>query len=437
MSESKFEVAIRISDLSKRYEIYDSPRHRLWQGFFLGKRQFFREFWALRDVNLKVYKGETFGIVGRNGAGKSTLLQLISGVLTPTSGTIETSGRITALLELGAGLNPEFSGLENVRMSAAVLGMSDAELARKMDVIVDFAALGEFIQQPVKHYSSGMIMRLAFAVAINFDPDILIVDEALAVGDELFQLKCIRRIQEIKESGATILFVSHSTHTINQICDRAVLIDGGRVIQYGPAKSVSERYNKLLFSLDHGNAKGRLAEEVQVTTGASEIGGESGQLMRVREIGGEVRPQGQILDVGIIGHDYRNLAFERGDQVRFRMRVRFDAVASDVIMGMMITTSTGVDCYHTNLLCRDMMIKKAHAGDVYAVTFDLPLSLNAGTYIVVFDCQYDMRATPKLVDIFYEALKFSIIPDRMVDDGGIAALSAKLECQLANREKVN
>ncbi len=437
MSESKFDIAISISDLSKRYEIYDSPRHRLWQILSLGKRQFYREFWALRDVNLKVYKGETFGIVGRNGAGKSTLLQLISGVLTQTTGTIETSGRITALLELGAGLNPEFSGLENIRMSAAVLGMSDAELARKMDVIVDFAALGEFIQQPVKHYSSGMIMRLAFAVAINFDPDILIVDEALAVGDELFQLKCIRRIQEIKESGATILFVSHSTHTVNQICDRAVLIDGGRVVQYGPAKSVSERYNKLLFSLDHGNDKGRLTEEVQFTTGGSRIDGESDQLMRVREIGSEVRPQGQILDVGIIGYDYRNLVFERGDQVRFRMRVRFDAATSDVIMGMMITTSTGVDCYHTNLLCRDMMINMAQAGDIYVVTFDLPLSLNAGAYIVVFDCQYDMRATPKLVDIFYEALKFSIIPERMVDDGGIAALSAKLECQLTNMEKVN
>ena len=222
MNEVIRDVAINISGLSKRYEIYDSPRHRLWQGLAMGKRQFFREFWALKDVTLNVMRGETFGIVGRNGAGKSTLLQLISGVLTPTSGSIKTAGRITALLELGAGLNPEFSGLENIRMSAAVLGMSDAELAKKMDVIVEFAALGDFINQPVKHYSSGMIMRLAFAVAINFDPDILIVDEALAVGDELFQLKCIRRIQEIKESGATILFVSHSTHTINQICDRAV-----------------------------------------------------------------------------------------------------------------------------------------------------------------------------------------------------------------------
>lgn len=437
MSESDREVAIRISDLSKRYEIYDSPRHRLWQGLAMGKRQFFREFWALRDVNLTIHKGETFGIVGRNGAGKSTLLQLISGVLTPTSGGVETTGRITALLELGAGLNPEFTGLENIRMSAAVLGMQDTELARKMDVIIDFAALGEFIHQPVKHYSSGMIMRLAFAVAINFDPDILIVDEALAVGDELFQLKCIRRIQEIKESGATILFVSHSTHTINQICDRAVLIDGGRMIQYGPAKSVSERYNKLLFSLDHRTSKEPQTEAVAATTGASEIGGESGQLMRQHDLGDELRTQGRILDVGIIGHDYRNLAFEQGDQVRFRMRVQFDADTPDVIMGMMITTATGIDCYHTNLLCRDMMIERAHAGDVYSVTFDLPLSLNAGSYIAVFDCQYDLKATPKLVDIFYEALKFTIIPDQMIDDGGIAALGAKLECQRVNRERVH
>ncbi|MES2010606.1 MAG: ABC transporter ATP-binding protein [Pseudomonadota bacterium] len=433
MSEADQDVAIRISGLSKRYEIYDSPRHRLWQGMAMGKRQFFREFWALRDVNLTIKRGETFGIVGRNGAGKSTLLQLISGVLTPTAGSITTNGRITALLELGAGLNPEFSGLENIRMSAAVLGMSDAELAKKMDVIIEFAALGDFINQPVKHYSSGMIMRLAFAVAINFDPDILIVDEALAVGDELFQLKCIRRIQEIKESGATILFVSHSTHTINQICDRAVLIDGGKAVQVGNAKSVSERYNKLLFSLDTGASPADVDvvnDHAVAAIGASEIGAASGELLRSRDIGAESRPQGQIVDVGIMGHDYRNLAFEQGDTARFRMRVRFAADTPNVIMGMMITTATGVDCYHTNLLCRDLMIEHAAAGEVYSVNFEVPLALNAGSYIVVFDCQYDMRATPKLVDIFYEALKFTVVPDRLIDDGGIAALGAKIECQL-------
>ena len=437
MSELNQDTAIDIVDLSKRYEIYDHPRHRLWQSLSMGRRQYFREFWALRDINLQVARGETFGVIGRNGAGKSTLLQIISGVLTPTSGTVRTKGRVTALLELGAGLNPEFNGLDNIKMSAAVLGMSDAELDRKVDKIVEFASLGDFIRQPVKHYSSGMVMRLAFAVAINFDPDVLIVDEALAVGDELFQLKCIRRIQDIKESGATILFVSHSTHTINQICDRAVLIDGGRMIEVGEAKAVSAAYTKLLYALDskpvlkhqpaksHGVATEELVEEAAVAIGEATSAG--GSYFRNNEVDGEQRTFGHIVDVGIVGHDYRNLAFEQGDVVRFQMSVRFLQDVRDVIMGMMISTPTGVDCYHTNLLCRDQMIDICRAGETYRVTFELPLNLTAGTYIAIFDCQYDMSATPKLVDIFHEALKFSISPEKLIDDGGIAALAANIE----------
>ena len=199
------------------------------------------------------------------------------------------------------------------------------------------------------------------------------------------------------------------------------------------AKTVSERYNKLLFALDAGaenkDANSPRDAKIASSVGVSEIGAEAGEYFRPRAIGGEVRPRGEIVDVGIVGHDYRNLAFEQGDTVRFRMRVRFRENTPHVIMGMMITTATGVDCYHTNLLCRDLMIESATAGETYAVTFEMPLSLNAGSYIAVFDCQYDMRATPKLVDIFYEALKFTIVPERLIDDGGIAALGAKIECQ--------
>lgn len=439
------DIAIRINNLSKCYQIYDAPHDRLKQFILPRMRrlaarppmQYFREFWALKNVSFEVRKGETVGIVGRNGAGKSTLLQMISGVLTPTSGTIHTSGRIMALLELGAGLNPEFSGVENIQMSAVVLGMSDSELDRKIDKIIEFAALGEFIHQPVKYYSSGMVMRLAFAVAINFDPDVLIIDEALAVGDELFQLKCIRRIQEIKESGATILFVSHSTHTINQICDRAVLIDGGRAIFMGEAKAVSERYNMLLFSLEAKQVvcapkteDCKVLHDIKDNIGEDVLGSAAGGLFRSKDMTDEVRPQGYIIDVGVAGHDYRNLCFEQGEVVRFQMRVCFNADTHDVIMGMMITTATGVDCYHTNLLCRDLMIAHCAIGQTYVVTFEIPLNLNAGNYIVVFDCQYDLRAEPKLVDIFYEALKFAIPPNRLIDDGGVAALHAKIEYQL-------
>jgi len=428
------DIAIRVTNLGKRYEIYDTPRDRLKQFFaprlqnLVGQtpKQYFREFWALKDVSFEIKKGETFGIVGRNGAGKSTLLQMISGVLAPTNGEIHTSGRIMALLELGAGLNPEFNGIENIQMSAVVLGMSDSELNRKIDKIIEFAALGEFIHQPVKLYSSGMVMRLAFSVAINFDPDILIIDEALAVGDELFQLKCIRRIQEIKESGATILFVSHSTHAINQVCDRAVLINGGRAIFLGKAKAVSERYNKLLFSLDTKRvAHGPKTAEIE-----DELASAAGELFRKKVITDDARPQGRIIDVGVAGYDYRNLCFERGEIVQFKVRVCFNADTRDVIMGMMITTGIGVDCYHTNFLCRDLTIEHCVSDQTYLATFEMPLNLNAGSYIVVFDCQYDLRAEPKCVDIFYEALKFTIAPNRLIDDGGIAALNAKIECRL-------
>jgi lipopolysaccharide transport system ATP-binding protein len=328
MLETHHQIAIEAVALGKCYEIYDSPSHRLWQGLALGKKKFFREFWAIRDVNLTIKRGETFGIVGRNGAGKSTLLQLISGILTPTKGTVKTYGRVSALLELGAGLNPEFNGMDNIRMSATILGMPSSELERKIEKIIEFAALGEFIQQPVKHYSSGMVMRLAFAVAIHFDPDILIVDEALAVGDELFQLKCIRRIQELKENGTTILFVSHSTHMVNQICDRAVLIDKGRAVFVGAAKEVSERYTKLLFSLEttHHPQNTDTAAIAQTPSQEDTNSGQNQQNFRTnRPASEEVRPQGYIAEAGIVGHDYRNLVFQSGDQVKFHMRVNFRA----------------------------------------------------------------------------------------------------------------
>ena len=244
---SSDEVVLRVRHISKRFEIYDKPRHRLQQMLFGRWKTYYREFRALRDVDFEVRKGECVGIIGPNGAGKSTLLQIMTGTLQPTEGTVERHGRIAALLELGSGFNPEFTGRENVYMNAAILGLTKAETDARYDDIVAFADIGEFIDQPVKTYSSGMIVRLAFAVNAFVDPDILIVDEALAVGDAFFQQKCMRFIRKFKETH-TILFVSHDTAAVANLCDRGVLLENGEVKMIGSPKEVIDQYLKDLYS---------------------------------------------------------------------------------------------------------------------------------------------------------------------------------------------
>ncbi|TJV53568.1 MAG: ABC transporter ATP-binding protein [Mesorhizobium sp.] len=259
MSSERFavrhtDVAIRVRDVSKHYVMFERPEDRFKQMLvprlerLVGRppRRYFRDFAALSGVSFEIGRGETVGIIGRNGSGKSTLLQIICGTLQPTGGSVEVNGRIAALLELGAGFNPEFTGRENVFLNATILGVPRKEMEWRFDDIARFADIGTFIDQPVKTYSSGMYVRLAFATAINVDPDILVVDEALAVGDEAFQRKCFARIEEIKDRGGTILFVSHGAQTIVQLCTRAMLIDGGEKILEGQPKRVVSQYQRLV-----------------------------------------------------------------------------------------------------------------------------------------------------------------------------------------------
>lgn len=252
---SSNDIAISVQNLSKCYQVYESPRDRLKQFVMprirrmAGKsnKQYFHEFWALKDISFEIKKGETVGIIGRNGSGKSTLLQMICGTLTPTSGSIETNGRIAALLELGSGFNPEFTGRENVYMNAAVLGLTKVEVDARFDEIVAFADIGEFIDRPVKTYSSGMMVRLAFAVQSQIDPDILIVDEALSVGDAKFQAKCFDRLRQLKENGTSILLVTHSSEQIVTHCSSAILLNNGVQVETGEPLPIVNRYLDLLF----------------------------------------------------------------------------------------------------------------------------------------------------------------------------------------------
>lgn len=244
------DIAIKVENLSKCYKIYEKPIDRLKESIHPLGKKYHREFYALKDVSFEIKKGDLIGIVGKNGSGKSTLLKMITGVVTPTSGNIKVNGRISALLELGAGFNPEFTGLENIYMNGTIMGYSRDEMNERLENIINFADIGDFINQPVRMYSSGMFARLAFALSINVDPDILIVDEALAVGDVRFQQKCYAKFEEFRKNGRTILFVSHSLDVIKMYCNKAILLNDGGLLQEGKPKDVVNFYLKILRNID-------------------------------------------------------------------------------------------------------------------------------------------------------------------------------------------
>jgi lipopolysaccharide transport system ATP-binding protein len=406
------DTAIRLENLSKCYQIYSRPHDRLKQSIFprlqrlAGKKtkQYFSEFWAIKDVSFEIRKGETVGIIGRNGSGKSTLLQMICGTLNPTLGSIKTYGRIAALLELGSGFNPEFSGRENVYMNAAVLGLSKGETDARFDDIVDFADIGNFIDQPVKVYSSGMMVRLAFSVAINVNPEILIVDEALSVGDELFQRKCFSRIEAIRASGATILFVSHSGGQIVELCDRAILMDAGENIAIGTPKKIVGMYQKLLYAPAD---KLDIIREDIVQAGVSQdsvYNTEGVAILSPHDLTNHedhpqesfdpsLKPSSTIVYESHGAHienpailDFRgdpvsNLI--RGRTYRFVYSVRFTSNANTVRFGMLIKTVSGVELggSASALQLKDSLTF-ARAGSVYRVEFSFNCTLNSGTYFL-------------------------------------------------------
>src|SRR5574344_3156238 len=250
-------TVIKVEHLDKMYKLFDKQSYRVRDALGLSRKKLYKEHYALKDVSLSIDKGETVGIIGTNGSGKSTILKIITGVLTPTAGNVEINGRISALLELGAGFNMEFTGIENIYLNGTMIGFSEAEIDAKLQDILDFADIGDFVNQKVKTYSSGMFVRLAFAVAINIDPEILIVDEALSVGDVFFQNKCYHKFEEFKKKGKTILFVSHDLSSISKYCDRVILLDHGSQLAEGNPKEMIDMYKKVLVNqLDSSNMDG-------------------------------------------------------------------------------------------------------------------------------------------------------------------------------------
>jgi len=408
------DIAIKVENISKCYQIYDSPRDRLKQFFLprvrqsvgLSSRTYFKEFWALKDISLEIKRGEAVGIIGRNGSGKSTLLQLICGTLNPTVGNIQANGRVSALLELGSGFNPEFTGRENVYLNGAILGLSNDEITERFDEIAAFADVGSYLDQPVKSYSSGMMVRLAFAVAINVQPEILIVDEALSVGDELFQRKCFAKIEAIRANGATILFVSHSASQIVELCDRAILIDAGELIAVGLPKQIVGRYQKLLYAPQEKRLA--IREEIRrmhysiVIEGRQEVASSEVSLPAAlvaaeqnatESFDQHLRPQstidyescGAIIVnpmVTTLGGDRVNNLFS-GRTYRYSYYVDFERSASDVRFGMLIKTTSGVELGGgASASSPRSSLAQVNAGLRCAVEFTFRCSLNPGVYFL-------------------------------------------------------
>lgn len=332
---------ITVRGLAKRYEIYDKPHHRLWQGLMRGRRQWFREFWALRDIDFSVGRGETVGIVGRNGSGKSTLLQVVAGTLSPTRGEVVVNGRVAALLELGSGFNPEFTGRENVYLNASILGLDRAQIDERYQRIVDFAEIGEFVDQPVKTYSSGMFLRLAFAVIAHVDADLLIIDEALSVGDAAFTQKCMRFLREFQSRG-TILFVSHDAAAVLALCERAVWLHQGAMAMAGPAKEVVEAYMQSIAEANQGGDPLAGARAANAGARAAEASPEAGRIEAGAspraEMSADARSFGQggarVEAARLVDEAGRMLALARGGQrVRLEVLVRAERDLNTVIVG--------------------------------------------------------------------------------------------------------
>ncbi len=313
---------ISVQGISKLYRSYDSPVGRLKEILLRGQRKYHRDFWALRDITFEVPAGETVGVIGRNGAGKTTLLQIIAGVLQPTEGEVRVEGRVTALLELGSGFNHEYTGRENILLSGQIMGFSEEEMRKRLDVIVRFAELEDFVDQPVKIYSTGMIMRLAFAAAIHVDPDVLIVDEALSVGDVYFQRKSLDRIEYFRQAGKTVLFVSHDPRLIQRFCTRALWIEGGRIAMIGTAKEVVTAYEAFCQRLENERLSAVSQDLAQQTLDAS-----SDSIVRDLKLVGSRWGNGRIKFTGLELVDREGNAkwvFNMGEAVSIRLRLNAD-----------------------------------------------------------------------------------------------------------------
>ena len=418
MQQHDNQTAIRVQDITKIYRLYNRQRDRLWESLGLDFKKNYKEKHALNHVDFEVRKGETVGIIGTNGSGKSTMLKLITGVLTPTSGKIDVDGRISALLELGAGFNMEYTGIENVYLNGTMIGFTKEEIDQRLQSIIDFADIGDYINQPVKSYSSGMFVRLAFAVAINIDPEILIVDEALSVGDVFFQSKCYRKFEDFKREGKTILFVSHDLSAISRYCDRAVLLNQGDKIFEGSPKEAIDIYKKVLVDQFHKGTGTSDAADNGEGNGSLVVSG-SGQPMwkdmfpanpSLVEYG---EKNAEIVDYGL--YDEKGLPtsnFLKGSEFTVKMKIRAKETVLEPIFAFTIKNLKGIEICGTNTTMEKIPVPTMKAGDEHVVTFRQKIDLQGGEYLLSLGCTGYQDGMFRVFHRLYDVISLTVVSSR-------------------------
>ncbi len=404
------EYVINVEHVDKVYKLYASNKARVADTLGLSRKKNYKEHYALKDMSFSVKKGECVGLIGTNGSGKSTILKIITGVLSPTAGEVTVNGRISALLELGAGFNMEYTGMENIYLNGTMLGYSKEEIDEKLDDILSFADIGDFVFQPVKTYSSGMFVRLAFAVAINIDPEILIVDEALSVGDVFFQAKCYKKFEEFKEAGKTILFVSHDLGAISKYCDKAVLINKGDKVAEGTPKEMIDIYKKILVGQEPVlNSKVDIADSFAAVEGQAAAQVDNGKTWKSNyQLNPNVNEYGDgrasIVDFAIIDDNgnYTN-AIMKGSTFTVKSKVHFNTDIENPIFTLTFKTLKGIDVTGTNTMYEKCDVGLCKEGSEYVATFTQRMDMQGGEYLMSISCTgfdgVDFVAYHRLYDV--------------------------------------
>ena len=417
------QLAIHVEGLNKVYRLYDHNRDRLIDSLGLARKKRYREHFALKNVDLDVHHGECVGIIGTNGSGKSTILKIITGVLNPTSGNVQVNGRISALLELGAGFNYEYNGIENVYLNGTMIGFSEKEIDEKLQDILDFADIGDYVYQPVKTYSSGMFVRLAFAVAFKIDPEILIVDEALSVGDVFFQAKCYHKFEEFKKQGKTILFVSHDLSAISKYCDRAVLLNQGVKLGEGSPRDMIDIYKQVLvgqYELPSGDKKANLAADEDSRKAAAEkTDGTEGKKDPAEPVPGvNVQAleygtkEAEILEYYMTdGAGLRTSAILKGEPFTLHMKVRAHKDLPAPIFALSIKNIKGVEITGTNTMVEKSFLESVKAGEALDITFTQRVRLQGGEYLISLGVTGYEGDTFTVYHRLYDILNLTVISD--------------------------